>query len=381
MGHDPARTTVERAIQRLGDVRAEWHRQPGVTAVDVGFKITEGVLTEEVALRVHVERKIPVEELPESRRLNISGSPAKRVGSYPIDVIEATYGVFRNEPIGAVPTARGQLAPDDGGVVDRRAVLRPLVGGISCGNPRIGSGTIGAVVFHRRTGTPMILSNWHVLAGHPSAVPGEPIVQPGPTDGGGPGDEVARLSAMVLDSRMDAAVAEIDRGIIADRELLGLGTITGTEPARLGAQVVKSGRTTSLTRGIVDGVSLSTTISYHPGVVQTFVDQIRIVPRPPWPARGDEISSGGDSGSVWLDEASNRAIGLHVAGEDDPTVRAEHAVASPIDPIMDEFVISFAPIVCSGREPVLDPCGQAPFEPGHAARQRWLERPGGHVEP
>lgn len=384
MSHDPAQEAVDGAIERIDAVRAHWHRQPGVTAVDVGFKITGGVLTEDVALRVHVERKIPAAELPASQRLNVSGTPAKRVGGYPIDVIEATYGVLRNQTISVESTASGRLALDDDATrVDRRAVLRPLLGGISCGNPRISSGTIGAIVFHRETGKPMILSNWHVLAGHPNAVLGEPIVQPGPTDGGGAGDEVARLSAMVLDSRMDAAVAEIDEGIANERELLGLGTITGTETARLGAMVAKSGRTTSLTRGIVDGVSLSTTISYHPDVVQSFLNQIRIVPRAPWPAVDAEISSGGDSGSVWINEATNRAIGLHFAGENDHAVRAEHAVASPIDPIMDQFGISFAPVVCSGRRPALDRGPEIRFlpQPRFDELRRLLERLGEQLAP
>ncbi|MDH3679125.1 MAG: S1 family peptidase [Acidimicrobiia bacterium] len=380
----PAQKTVDGAIERLHTLRARWHRQPGVTAVDVGFKITEDVMTEEVALRVHVERKIPVDELPESQRFNVSGGPTTEVDGYKVDVIEASYGVLRNQTISVLPTVAGRLAlEDDAPRVDRRALLRPLLGGISCGNPRITSGTIGAIVFHRRTCKPMILSNWHVLAGDRVAATGEPIVQPGPTDGGRAGDEVARLSAMVLDSRMDAAVAEIEEGIATERELLGLGTITGTETARLGTKVAKSGRTTSLTKGIVDGVSLSTRINYGGGVAQSFVNQIRIVPRPPWPAINDEISSGGDSGSVWINEANNRALGLHFAGENDPAVSAENAIASPIDPIMDEFGISFAPVVYSGRDRAFDLCREFPFlcEPQFDELRRLLERLGDRLVP
>ena len=52
------------------------------------------------------------------------------------------------------------------------------------------------------------------------------------------------------------------------RDILGLGTITGIDTATLGMLVVKSGRTTGITRGVVDGVSMSVSINYgDPGVV------------------------------------------------------------------------------------------------------------------
>ena len=53
--------------------------------------------------------------------------------------------------------------------VSRTTALDPLIGGISCGNPRITAGTLGAIVFNRTTCKPMILSNWHVLAGASAA--------------------------------------------------------------------------------------------------------------------------------------------------------------------------------------------------------------------
>lgn len=352
MASEPADAAIDHALASVEKVRDHWHRQPGVTAVDVGFKITDGVMTDEVSLRVHVERKIPIEELPERQRFNESGAPTAEVEGVPVDVIEANYGILRNEQVD-VPSldeapdpslAPGDADPEAALAVDRRSVVRPVVGGVSCGNPRASAGTVGAIVHHRATGKPMILSNWHVLAADRAAAIGEPILQPGRSDGGRTADRVASLSAMVLDQRMDAAIAELDTEVVAELDLVGLGPISGVATPRLGMLVAKSGRTTALTEGVVDGLSLSTTISYRNGAVQSFLGQIRIVPRPPWPAVNSEISSGGDSGSVWIDPSTNLAVGLHFAGETDAAISAENAIASPIGPVLDTFDVGFGPI-------------------------------------
>ena len=154
---------------------------------------------------------------------------------------------------------------------------------------------------------------------------------------------------------MDAAVATLNGARGHTRDILGLGTISGIDTATLGMLVVKSGRTTGITRGVVDGVSMSVSINYgDPGVV-AFTNQIRIVPRAPWPAVDYEVSMGGDSGSVWLNEANNRAIGLHFAGETDPMPASENAICSPIGPIATELNFSFLPVLC--------PIDPPPFRP------------------
>ena len=360
----PPKKQVDEAREAVETVRADWMRRPGVTAVDVGFKITDGQPVETVALRVHVERKIPVAELPESEVLNDTDKADEEVGGFPVDVIEGTYGPS------APPIALDHSREDVVEAVNRRRAVSPLIGGVSCGNARVTAGTIGAIVFDIETCKPMILSNWHVLAGSSSAVAGEAITQPGRLDGGTATDGVATLTRMELGPRMDAAVATLDGGRPHTRDILGIGTVTGTEDAVLGMNVVKSGRTTGLTEGVVDGVAMSTRIDYgDPGVVR-FNDQIRIVPRPPWPQVDVEISRGGDSGSVWLNESTNKAVGLHFAGETDPNPASENAICSPIEPVMDVLGFSFFPVVCdpvvAPAPPPLDPllallCRRFPF--------------------
>jgi endonuclease G len=337
----PRNQEVEGAVAALDQVRREWLRRPGVTAVDVGFKIKDLEVTDTVAVRVHVGRKRPAAELETSEVFNETGKTPSKVGGFPVDVIEATYGpsnaptVLDYEDVAALEA------------IDRKAAVDPLIGGVSCGNTRVTAGTIGAIVFNKTTCKPMILSNWHVLAGASAAAVGENIVQPGTVDGGT--QTVANLTKMVLDSRMDAAVATLNGARGHTRDILGLGTVSGIESPTLGMNVVKSGRTTAITEGVIDGVSMSVSINYgDPGVV-AFSNQVRIVPRSPWPAIDYEVSKGGDSGSVWLNQSNNRAIGLHFAGETDPSPTSENAICSPMGPIAAELNFSFLPVLCAPR--------------------------------
>lgn len=355
----PSPELVDDAVKALDGVRREWLRRPGVTAVDVGYKISDDEITDAVALRVHVARKIPVAELAASEVFNESDGTPAEVNGFPVDVIEATYGP--SDTAGPAVLDYDDVATTE--AIDRKSAVDPLIGGVSCGNTRVTAGTLGAIVFDKTTCKPMILSNWHVLAGASAAAAGEAIVQPGPIDGGT--QTVATLTRMRLDSRMDAAVATLNGARGHSRDILGLGTISGMEAAHLGMLVKKSGRTTAITEGIVDGVSMSVGINYgDPGVV-SFSNQIRIVPRPPWPAVDYEVSKGGDSGSVWLNQANNKAIGLHFAGENDPSPASENAIANPIMPVAAELNFSFLPVLCTPKDdpfiPFFDLCERFPW--------------------
>ncbi|HEX2030986.1 MAG TPA: hypothetical protein VHL78_06265 [Actinomycetota bacterium] len=75
---------VREAEDELDRVRAEWLRRAGVTGVDVGFK--RAGPPGELAIRVYVERKLPPEAVPEHDRF------PERLGRFPVDVVEATFG-------------------------------------------------------------------------------------------------------------------------------------------------------------------------------------------------------------------------------------------------------------------------------------------------
>ena len=76
---------VNSAKSELAKVRKEWSRRPGVTALDIGYKVTGGQLKDELAIRVHVKRKRSLEELSEDEVF------PSRLGRFAVDVIEAEY--------------------------------------------------------------------------------------------------------------------------------------------------------------------------------------------------------------------------------------------------------------------------------------------------
>jgi endonuclease G len=327
-------TKINDAIVELNKVRKSWLKRPGVTAVDVGYKLKGGKLTDELAIRAHVKRKLPAEAYSEHEQFTTHDQP-KKLGAFSIDVIEAEYGP-------SLPMAVGIESAE---AVSRRGRVDPLVGGISVGNPRVTAGTLGAIVWDRTDGQVCILSNWHVLCGSSDCAAGEAIYQPGRADGGRAADKIAELKLWRLDRDADAALAKLTGARGYSRDILGLSPIPGVEEKpTLGMNLTKSGRTTGVTEGVIDGVSLSVTINYHGGTVQTFHDQIHIVPLPPWPDEDYEVSMGGDSGSVWVDKDTGKAVGLHFAGEKDPSPTAENAIANRMDKVAKSLNFSFAPL-------------------------------------
>jgi hypothetical protein len=76
--------------------------------------------------------------------------------------------------------------------------FRPMPCGISIGHYQITAGTLGAIVTDTQSGAKLILSNNHVLANSNNGLVGDPILQPGPIDGGqNPADMVARLERFI----------------------------------------------------------------------------------------------------------------------------------------------------------------------------------------
>jgi hypothetical protein len=106
---------------------------------------------------------------------------------------------------------------------------------------------------------------------------------------------------------------------------------------RLGMRVWKSGRSSGYTEGFVDGIKMTVSLSYGPVGVHTLRRVFRIVPIPG--GGYPEISVAGDSGSVWVDSQSGKAVGLHFAGEIGNT--PEHALAHDIKPVLERLRVRF----------------------------------------
>ncbi len=305
---------MEHATAVLNSVRDDWLTRDGVTAVDLGFKWSQGLMTGKLSIRVHVAQKRPVAELTEADLF------PEELDGIPVDVIEAEYGLQ------LLPgSSQLEAAPEA-----RKARYDPIPLGVSVGNPRITAGTLGAKVYDATSLQPMALSNWHVFVGSPSGAPGESIWQPGSLDGGQSTDTFATLSRFIL-SPYDAAVAHLTDSRDVLTETLDHDVIEDVTTPQLGMLVWKSGRTTERTKGFIDGIKMSTSVNYGAAGVRVMQEVIRIVPRPG--AGNIEISMGGDSGSIWVDEASGKGVGLHFAGEVGSA--PEHGLANELQPVLD----------------------------------------------
>lgn len=143
-----------------------------VVGVAVGFKESEGIVTDEISVVVLVEQKKPLAALTPEDRV------PKEIDGMRTDVVEV-----------------GVLRAFQGG----RARYRPVIpGGVSTGHFKVTAGTLGAIVRDKNTGERLLLSNNHVFANSNDAQLGDAILQPAAMDGGqNPADMVARLERYV----------------------------------------------------------------------------------------------------------------------------------------------------------------------------------------
>lgn len=219
---------------------------------------------------------------------------------------------------------------------------RPVPTGVSVGHENISAGTIGPRV--SKNGNVYILSNNHVIADVNEAQIGDPILQPGPFDGGVSADQIATLAEFKsLNTRggnnvMDAAialtsVAEVGTATHPD----GYETPSSTTvPAVIGMPLQKYGRTTGLTRGTIDAINVEIVVCYETvfelcSLEANFVNQIAVRGLASTP----DFSQGGDSGSLVVtdDSALNPGGLLFASNNVLPYV-------NPVDPILAEFGVT-----------------------------------------
>lgn len=315
----------EQVMAQIGTVKqrhaSDLLARRNVVACGVGYKVRRGVRTDELSLIVSVTHKVHRSTLAPEDLI------PPEVDGVPTDVVET--GVLR-----AFQGPTGRWRP----------VVPP---GVSMGHCHISAGTFGCLV--RRGAEVFILSNNHVLADTNGGQAGDPILQPGPADGGSAADRVATLAEFVpLDfgtsepecpwvgwfakvvnglaglvrsrhrlqpvlqtpgiNRVDAALARPLSPALVSSEILYIGTPIGTATATLGTRVQKTGRTTGYTAGTITQIDATVRIDYY-GPSALFEGQLMASP----------MSQPGDSGSAVLDE-ERRVVGLLFAGSDAATV-------------------------------------------------------------
>lgn len=345
---------LERLKQAAREAAATYLDHPNVTSVGVGTKSEGGKPTGDLCIQFTVGRKVEPQALvaegipPLPKSITVDGV------EIPTDVVERRFKPSWQLVAQAVKDPRKQRQD-------------PLMPGISISHPKGTAGTLGCIVYDRQEGRPHILSNWHVLQGEGGRL-GDDVVQPGPFDD----NRVASNRAGVLvRSHLglagDCAIARIEgRGV--EPKILDLGVAVRRigEP-ELGDRVVKSGRTTGVTRGIVTRIETTVKLFYGDGVGTKKIGGFEIGPDPADAAAENEISKGGDSGSAWLGldpkgKPSDVMLGLHFGGESDSidSNEGDFALACSADSVFKKLEIEPTPPELALEEPTAAASGYDP---------------------
>src|SRR3989338_1937463 len=258
-----------------------------VVGVGIGEKIKDGMPQGRLCVKVYVEKKIAKAQLPKKDLFRSELSPVET------DV----------EEVGKI-VAQGNSGR-----------YRPAPGGVSLGHYPITAGTLGCLVKDKKNGKVFILSNNHVLANSNNAKKGDPILQPGPYDGGKkPKDIIGYLENWIEikfgkeANLIDSALARPKNVHSVKPEIMMIGLPKGVTRAKLAMSIQKSGRTTGYTTGKIKDISASVKVNYD-NKVALFRNQILTT----------NMSQGGDSGSLVLD-MKKRAVGLLFAGSELVTI-------------------------------------------------------------
>lgn len=299
-----------------------------VIGAGIGYKTVRGERTHTKALLVFVKKKLPKEVLKRSQII------PQKIEDVETDVVEV--GEIRLLNL-------------------RTEKMRPAKPGVSIGHYKVTAGTFGALVRDAVTKEPLILSNNHVLANATNgrdkkASIKDPILQPGAYDGGKKDDVIgylyrfipiekdlsqiecplAKAGERIVDraikivrhnydvkffkkksfqNLVDAALAKPLNPSDVSEEILELGFVRGETTPQIGLPVIKSGRTSGITKSEIKALSVVIKVMLGDNEEATFYDQILTGP----------MAKPGDSGSLVLTE-KNEAVGLLFAGSEEATL-------------------------------------------------------------
>jgi len=300
-----------------------------INGYGVGRKVSSGKVTGDLAVTIFVNKKLSLRRLPLANRI-------PKVVRLPSEKSKDGFLEFLTDVREARFSALEYIARD-----------RPAPSGISIGHVNITAGTIGGLVRDRVSGNTVILSNNHILADSNEAAIGDPILQPGPFDGGtNPADHIANLTRFVpidfttnAENRVDAAIATPlePSDVIWNTKDIGAETpltVRHIGESDLGRYVKKTGRTTEHTQGYIDAVFASVKVKYELFKKATFVDQIIISQSP----AEEPFSDGGDSGSCVYD-SDNSVVGLLFAGSEGTAEEPATTIVNPMNYVLEKLNI------------------------------------------
>ncbi|MFE7271885.1 DNA/RNA non-specific endonuclease [Streptomyces sp. NPDC057623] len=307
---------------------------PNVSSIGIGYKEKSGKRGKELALQFTVDKKVRPEGLEELRTEEIPAVIDIGGGvEVPTDVVQRSYKPHF-------------LVVAEGETPQRQTRVNPVRPGVSVGNVKVSAGTFGCIAFDRNDGSPCLLSNWHVLNGRKGEL-GDVVVQPGKADDSRIAlNRLGTLKRAHLGRVGDCAVSTVtDRDFAMDILDLDVTPTKLGEP-QIDDKVVKSGRTTGVTHGVVSRPFAIVSINYGAPVGVREIECFEIGPDSRHPADGGEISLPGDSGSVWMfttrtGKPTDVLAGLHFGGEGDEDPE-ERALACFPQAVFDELKITLA---------------------------------------
>lgn len=278
--------------------------QKNVSSIGIGYK--KGKNTKQVCIQFTVDTKVAPESLESINEIALPKEIEIDGVLVPTDVIERSYE-SNLITISALKKS------------SRKTRIDPIQPGCSIAHSTVSAGTAGCVVYDQNTGEKLLLSNWHVLQGE-EGEQGDSIVQPGRHDDGRTSrNKAGELVNGHLGLAGDCAVARIEERSLDDQIIdLGVAVKKIGEP-ELDDLVIKSGRTTEVTLGIVSRVNVTVDLNYGGSIGVKRIGCFEYVPDPKHPPVNGEVSMGGDSGSAVMyrkgTKATETMVGLHFAGE------------------------------------------------------------------
>jgi hypothetical protein len=263
--------------------------ESGIIGIGFGLKqVGQNGFEEGDAIRVYVRRKHP------RFRLRAKEIVPMRVNGVATDVIEM-------EPL---QPQRAQLC------------------GGSVGSLQGNDGTLGCLVQVTGQAGVFLLSSNHVIADLNDAQPKAPIFAPGLREGGDPNSPLANLTArraLVFGgppNDVDLAIAALQDPQSVVPEILGIGRVQQPIMEAFKTQTVKKhGLATGNTLGVVVDTAGDMTVAFDSEHIVHYVNQLTISG-----VGGGPFSDFGDSGSLVLDAASSRPVGMINAGNGSVTI-------------------------------------------------------------
>ncbi len=276
------------------------YKDPNIVGLGIADKMTDGKRTGEPTLRFYVRKKRSKKRLGSDKLI----PPVIMLGDRAIltDVYEMS------SPFRALANVQDS----------------PVESGFSVGTSSdVRAGTVGAIVSFGTTR--YILSNAHVLDGKPDQTE---VVYPAMEDNNNRSNVVGLLKHIVVfessGNRADAALAEINTGVVFDPAIPGAVTPYTVGTAAMDMKVVGTGRTSGTIRGIIRDLDFDGNVRVA-GETIGFEDQIVC----------EGLAADGDSGAVIVEQGTDRILGLLFAASNDKFM------FTPIATVREELAVNF----------------------------------------